>query len=357
MHKLKFKAGDKVRIINRKPTNKTGSSPKCFVPHGHEGEICYLYKYDDDFLNMYENADGTGEYFGVYSHRDSHFNDDDLELVDFVLPEKWCLKITEENKKTLIRWRDSRIEHSKYISNSPFRHLKGLRPGYCYSNKPEESYVEITYKQFLIHVLKQDNMQIQKLTLGQLKDLYNESGCSDWRNRIVAIINDNVLAKDDSLITIKDEDITYARQNASESQLKLLKAAGIKFEDEKKYKEGDWVTFTKDWAGCFLKGDVKQLTLSDLGDLHVNKSMVYGIEDLSTYFRPATEEEIAKARCPYKDGDLLWVKNFNNWELRYSNGNLDKEGKMAICYNGQQKSGPASPWTKHKLANIELPND
>jgi hypothetical protein len=334
MHKLKFKAG---------------GHPECYELDGGVGQSCYLCK-DPSFLKMQENADGTGKYFGVYSHHDVHFNDDDLELVDFMLPEKWTVKVTEENKDVIHRWK---LDNTRCLSFTSVGHYVDSEG--TWSRGVRSKYTEITYGQFLTHVLKQTTSMVQKLTLGQLKDLHNESGCSDWRNRIVAIINDNVLTKDDSLITIKDEDIKYARQNASESQLKLLKAAGIKF--EQKYKEGDWVTFTKDWAGCFLKGDVKQLTLSDLGDLHVNKSMAYGIEDLSTYFRPATEEEIAKARCPYKDGDLLWVKNFNNWELRYSNGNLDKEGKMAICYNGQQKSGPASPWTKHKLANIELPND
>jgi len=58
---LKFKAGDKVRIINRKPTNKTGNSPKCFVPHVHEGEICYLYKETMEYgLDTFEDGDHVG---------------------------------------------------------------------------------------------------------------------------------------------------------------------------------------------------------------------------------------------------------------------------------------------------------
>lgn len=205
---------------------------------------------------------------------------------EFTLPEKWCVKVTEENKDIIHRWK---LDNTKCIFTTPGHYVE-------YDGKwgSTSDYTEITFEQFKSHVLKQKTNMTQQLTLGQLKDLYNQSSCSDWQSRIKSYISDNILARDYELINIKDEDIAYARKNATAAQLGMLKDAGIKFE----------------------------------------------------------------AKCPYKDGDLLWVRgNDGKWVLRYSNGTLDDCGQ-AICYNFQIKSiGDTTSWGKHKLANIELPND
>jgi len=60
---------------------------------------------------------------------------------------------------------------------------------------------------------------------------------------------------------------------------------------------------------------------------------------------------------PYKDGELIWVKIGDMWELRYSNGTLDKEGN-ACTYKSQKREGLIYRFSQHRKANnIELPKD
>jgi hypothetical protein len=70
-----------------------------------------------------------------------------------------------------------------------------------------------------------------------------------------------------------------------------------------------------------------------------------------------TEKEIDGYNCPYKDGELIWVKIDGIWELRYSNGTLDKEGH-AYVYKNQKREGRIYRFSQHRKANnIELPKD
>ena len=365
MCKLKFKEGDKVRIIRRKPNNRTGLEPDCDQPNGNVGQVCYISK-GAIYFRLMDNVNGWNQYFGLYSTEDHHFNDDDLELVDdFVLPEKWAVKTTPENYEIVYKWlnihKQNDINYCKasfYVDEDNYVHYPKWAGNFHQNNSIIKGYTEITYEQFCKYVLNKTEMVVQKLTLGQLKDLYNGSDCGDWKEKIINYINAYATTKDDTFITIKDEDIDYARQECNEKQLNLLKDAGIKFEKEYVYKAGDWVTFTKDCRGVFKKGDVKQLSQTPISKLlHINDMLINRSSDLSIYFRPATEEEILKAKCPYKDGDLLWVKSGLTWELRYSNGTLTNDGR-AVCYTNQNKSGTTLSFPKHELAkNVDLPND
>lgn len=86
---MKFKHGDKVKIIQRKPENTTGSVDYN-KPNGDVGKVCYLRTYNNKF-QLTGNKNGTGYYYGMYDNsNDACFQDDDLELVsdEFVLPEK-----------------------------------------------------------------------------------------------------------------------------------------------------------------------------------------------------------------------------------------------------------------------------
>jgi len=70
------------------------------------------------------------------------------------LPEKWCIKITEENIKTLSNWRTYGLLNHNLINGyliDSFRNSKGY---YVDSLKDYKSYEEITFEEFEIHVLK-----------------------------------------------------------------------------------------------------------------------------------------------------------------------------------------------------------
>lgn len=84
---MKFKHGDKVKIIQRKPTNRTGLE-NFNKPNGDVGTICYIYN-----NTLRENLNGSGKYYGVYYNIGIDcFTDDDLELV------------TEESKFEVGKW-------------------------------------------------------------------------------------------------------------------------------------------------------------------------------------------------------------------------------------------------------------
>ena len=77
-------------------------------------------------------------------------------MEDFVLPDKWCIKVTDENKRTLEDWRYSGaiIHGSREYCASFFNGLKG----YWLPTKPY-NYPEITFEQFKQYVLKQKTME------------------------------------------------------------------------------------------------------------------------------------------------------------------------------------------------------
>ena len=75
----KFKLGDKVRIIRRKPINTTGLSTGWDEPNGNVGEIGYITG-DGSSYRVCKHVDHSDicdyrEYFGF-------FDEDDLELVE-----------------------------------------------------------------------------------------------------------------------------------------------------------------------------------------------------------------------------------------------------------------------------------
>jgi hypothetical protein len=76
------------------------------------------------------------------------------EKSSFILPEKWCIKLTEENIETLGKWRDAGpLPNKKYAIESWYLHTPkhGAR-GY---NEPRKDpdYTEITFEQFKQYVL------------------------------------------------------------------------------------------------------------------------------------------------------------------------------------------------------------
>lgn len=94
---------------------------------------------------------------------------------------------------------------------------------------------------------------------------------------------------------------------------------------------------------------------------HTPKSFTGGGFGYNAYkdrIRLATEQEVLQAINPYRDGDLIFVKNNStgNWGLRYTNGVIDKNGNIQ-CYDGQKTAGNILSWAYHKPApGVKLPD-
>lgn len=104
----------------------------------------------------------------------------------FTLPEKWCIKLTDENIDVLGKWRSDgplRNFHSceKYIGfylHTPMND----RNGYNLQRK-DDNYTEITFEQFKTYVLKQNNMKTNTISRTDLGKIHNIA-CSTWKKKI-----------------------------------------------------------------------------------------------------------------------------------------------------------------------------
>jgi len=113
---------------------------------------------------------------------------------EFILPEAWYVKVTEENKKVLADWRkidEYLLDTTKIVGMCKWINSNTIEKGYnpaIHSN--DSNYYtfgeEITYKQFLKYVLKQEtkiNMKSFKITRNQFKQLYDVA-CSTWKSKV-----------------------------------------------------------------------------------------------------------------------------------------------------------------------------
>ena len=154
--------GDIFVFINTEYRNK----PNC------DGDLCKITKITNDNYHTYwishENNSFSGGGFGydkyipnirkATSEETEAYNNGIRNIKDinkeFVLPEKWCVKVTKENRKVLSKWRES--------GEIGCMSEKEFSPGYIYSPKGfwssylNEDYTEITFEQFKQYVLKEE---------------------------------------------------------------------------------------------------------------------------------------------------------------------------------------------------------
>lgn len=114
----------------------------------------------------YEGNLGQVYTFTSNAHLDpSKWNEFWEKIVDdFVLPEKWCLKVTDDNLKTLISWRESLNLHN-IDSNEDIKYYKyikqsGYGSGHTYDIQLKIENPEITFEQFKKYVLKEEEKPI-----------------------------------------------------------------------------------------------------------------------------------------------------------------------------------------------------
>ena len=73
--------------------------------------------------------------------------------IEFILPEKWFIKTTEETFNIIRKWS---IEKSNY-NYSGYRHYNYVSFNYLGQYRRENGYREITFDQFKKYVLKENN--------------------------------------------------------------------------------------------------------------------------------------------------------------------------------------------------------
>lgn len=95
-----------------------------------------------------------------------------FEIEDnFVLPTKWCIKVTEENNVILANWRTDTCKDLKqyigYYLHTPYYDKNGYNNSY-----KMDGFTEITFEQFKKYVLKEETIDIKEKSNMFLKDDY-----------------------------------------------------------------------------------------------------------------------------------------------------------------------------------------
>jgi len=163
----------------------------------------------------------------------------DIELITvadylFKLPEKWCVKLLD-NYDTINNWGKEYFEDKGGWGdlNEDTYLLCDFENDYCTSENYKYGYEEITYDQFIKHVLNKYKMNTQTLTRAQLIEMHAKDSCIDWRKEIEYILLSAPLALDTTPITIPQKSIDLLIKMGSATQKSLVMSAGIKLEEDK----------------------------------------------------------------------------------------------------------------------------
>lgn len=145
----------------------------------------------------------------------------------FVLPEKWCLKITDENRADVNYWRRNIVKYRN--SDCPSSYITENGCGDCGHNGPK-----ITTEQFYKYVLNKKEMNTeQTLTRAQLISLHNQFNCNTWNTEIKSILSSAPLATDNTKIEIPQACIDKLIKDGSKDQKVAVEELGLKLVTDK----------------------------------------------------------------------------------------------------------------------------
>ena len=355
------------------------ASGKCAVINdGTEEELNKVLQMAFPYGNQEYPIQGINKYYHCIPHykQEWTFTNGEINLptqsvkdflIDaFILPEKWCILRTEENADTVNSF-FSKPENNKegylYIDNTGYlisEYLNTCNWIGAPSIKPDEDYTEITFEQFKKYILKQDNMNT--INIDKRFPFYLDPrnaqriidiACSTWKPKLASMWAHNMVLGNS--IEISEEFYKEMRNACSVEQHRLFDSIFGKDVEDFPYKVNDWIT---------INGVVVKITEINTDSSHIywikhtpnaNTGGGFSFKCYKNRIRFATSEEIAKAICPYKDGELIWVKTDGVWILRYSNGKITSSGDAEVYYN-QLKDGSVIRWPIHRKAEgITLP--
>lgn len=139
---------------------------------------------------------------------------------EFVLPKRWWLKITDENRSDVNYWRRNIVKYSN--SDCPYSYIAENGCGDNYNNPV------ITTEQFYKYVLKKEMSTKQTLTRAQLISLHDQFECSTWKDEIKSILSSAPLATDNTEIEIPRVCIDKLIKNGSTDQKAAVEGLGLK---------------------------------------------------------------------------------------------------------------------------------
>lgn len=107
---------------------------------------------------------------------------------EFVLPEKWCIKVTNNNRDVLTKWVISKPDFDNCSNYTPIRKWITSNSGYdkSYQKWTEDipkSYEEITFEQFKKYVLKEEPKEITSYDGLKVGDVLPEKVICAWADK------------------------------------------------------------------------------------------------------------------------------------------------------------------------------
>jgi hypothetical protein len=93
---------------------------------------------------------------------------------DFILPDKWYIEVTYDNRKIINNWKIKQKYKNDLFENLYYKYV--CHRGGGWNCKIPCSYTQITLSQFKSHVLKEieDNQDNQDYLIKLLKEISNE---------------------------------------------------------------------------------------------------------------------------------------------------------------------------------------
>ena len=184
-----------------------------YLVNNHEGE-----KLNITNVNNYDSV-----YFGRKLHEEW---DKNIFLTacgindEFVLPDKWWLKVTDENRADVNHWRRNIVKY--HNSDCPYSYIRESGCG------DDQNSPEITTEQFYKYVFKKEMNTKQTLTRAQLISLHNQFDCSTWKTEIECILIQYPIAADNTEIEIPQACIDKLIKDGSKDQKAAVEKLGLK---------------------------------------------------------------------------------------------------------------------------------
>ncbi|MFA5634156.1 MAG: hypothetical protein WC973_03320, partial [Candidatus Dojkabacteria bacterium] len=275
------------------------------------------------------------------------------KIKEFVLPEKWCIKVQENSCPEVVReWRQALLKYcgdwldSGYICGDTGYHTGSTKDF-------PMGYTEITLEQFKKYILKEEKEEapekVRKFKLGDTIYLVNDIGKNAPKGSSAKVVG-----YDDKYVHIEWIDTKSKKQNNGQYYEKDF---SLENPMKEKFKIGDWITITGsdiNWNSDMDKyiGRTVQITG------YRNPEEVTFEDDGGWYwcyeekhFRRATKEEIAsvtKSEESYKVGDYVVITGNNNGSInRIGDIGVIKEVGLSGDYRVQVDGrGTLGNWTK-----------
>ena len=200
----------------------------CYIYYGYDGNSNCTDNYRTDCHHIIENFQNSPTLITLEEW--------DECVNGFVLPEKWFIKLTEENIQSVFEW--------GHIGGSGM-----IKVGHFVSSEPSwndkdtftiKGYTEITYSQFKKYVIKENNMEEKKqnrtITAQQAQSIIDiaQANCS-WKSRLARLWGAEIALKRN--IEIIEDFYKEMRSACTSPQHKLFDE--IFGKDEKEFRVED----------------------------------------------------------------------------------------------------------------------